>query len=71
MSSRETAAADAGRRRLNAARAALYLVILLLLVPFVFPLWWMISSSLKSSAEVFAFPPVLWPDSPQWSNYSR
>jgi len=57
-------------QRLTWARAALYLVILILLVPFVFPLWWMISSSLKTSAEVFAFPPVLWPENPQFSNYA-
>lgn len=60
----------AAAQRLTWARAALYLVILILLVPFVFPLWWMISSSLKTSAEVFAFPPVLWPESPQFSNYA-
>jgi multiple sugar transport system permease protein len=58
-------------QRLTWARAALYLVVLVLLVPFVFPLWWMISSSLKSSAEVFAFPPVLWPEQPQWGNFAR
>lgn len=57
--------------RLRWARVALYLLILVLLVPFVFPLWWMISSSLKTTAEVFAFPPVLWPADPQWSNYAR
>jgi multiple sugar transport system permease protein len=57
--------------RLQWARVALYLLILVLLVPFVFPLWWMISSSLKTTAEVFAFPPVLWPADPQWSNYAR
>lgn len=64
------AASDA-RRRLNWARAALYLVIVMLLVPFVFPLWWMVTSSLKTAAEVFAFPPVLWPTDPQWSNFAR
>ena len=52
------------------ARVALYIVIFILLIPFVFPFWWMISSSLKSSAEVFAFPPVLWPANPRWENYS-
>jgi multiple sugar transport system permease protein len=57
--------------RLRWARIALYLLIVVLLVPFVFPLWWMISSSLKTTAEVFAFPPVLWPADPQWSNYAR
>lgn len=58
------------RLNLMLSRVALYAVILVLLIPFVFPLWWMISSSLKSSAEVFAFPPVLWPSDPRWSNYA-
>ena len=62
---------SAARRRLDWARAALYLLILVLLVPFVFPLWWMLTSSLKTAAEVFAFPPVLWPADPQWGNFAR
>ena len=58
------------RARLRWARALLYVVIGILLVPFVFPLWWMITSSLKTAAEVFAFPPTLWPENPQWMNYA-
>jgi multiple sugar transport system permease protein len=33
------------------------------------PLLWMISTSLKPGAEVFAFPPKWIPDPPQWRNY--
>ena len=36
---------------------------------FLLPLYWMIASSLKPEYEVFAQPPVWWPDPPQWSNY--
>jgi multiple sugar transport system permease protein len=61
----------AAQTRLRWARALLYVVIAILLVPFVFPLWWMITSSLKTTAEVFAFPPALWPQEPQWENYAR
>jgi multiple sugar transport system permease protein len=61
----------AARVRLRWSRALLYAVIGILLVPFVFPLWWMITSSLKTTAEVFAFPPSLWPAQPQWGNYAR
>lgn len=57
--------------RLRWSRLALYAVVVVLLVPFVFPLWWMVASSLKTAAEVFAFPPSLWPSNPQWSNYAR
>jgi len=58
------------RSQLRWSRALLYVVIAILLVPFVFPLWWMFTSSLKSLAEVFAFPPTLWPADPQWGNYA-
>jgi multiple sugar transport system permease protein len=38
---------------------------LVLLVPF----FWMLITSLETEAETRRFPPVLWPASPQWSNY--
>ena len=37
-----------------------------MLVPFL----WMISTSLKENAEVFAYPPVWLPSKPLWSNYT-
>jgi multiple sugar transport system permease protein len=46
-----------------------YLSLLLLAVPFVFPFWWMATSSLKSASEVFAFPPTLLPTSWRWHNF--
>jgi multiple sugar transport system permease protein len=46
---------------------ALIVLSLLSLVPFL----WMISTSLKTRAEVFTYPPVLIPEQPQWENYLR
>jgi multiple sugar transport system permease protein len=40
---------------------------LLSLIPFL----WMISTSLKTRAEVFTYPPVWIPGQPQWENYLR
>jgi multiple sugar transport system permease protein len=40
---------------------ALYGVLCLLAVPFVFPTWWMVTSSVKPVGEIFAFPPSLVP----------
>lgn len=48
-----------------------YLVLSVMCVPFVFPFLWMISSSLKSSIEVFATPPTLIPATLNWENYAR
>ena len=44
---------------------SLVLFSLLSLVPFL----WMVSTSLKTRAEVFTYPPVLIPADPQWHNY--
>ena len=46
-----------------------YVLLLILSLPFIFPFWWMITSSLKTAAEVFAFPPTLLPPSWQWTNF--
>ncbi len=66
----------AGRRSSIASRAvslggrALALVVLLVgAVGFVFPLAWMISTSLKDLSEVFTVPPVWIPATLHWENY--
>jgi len=43
------------------AKVLLYGLLLVACVPFVFPTWWMVTSSLKPNAEIFAFPPKLVP----------
>ncbi|MFK3985116.1 carbohydrate ABC transporter permease [Micromonospora sp. NPDC050397] len=53
------------------ARVALYGVICLLAVPFVFPTWWMVTSSFKPVADIFAFPPSLIPTDFSFSAYQR
>lgn len=39
------------------------------LIIFLFPFFWMISSSLKTLGEVNVFPPPILPKVPQWENY--
>jgi multiple sugar transport system permease protein len=57
------------RRRLPAvARHSTAIVITII---FLIPLFWMLSGSLKSNADIFRFPPSLWPAHPQWSNYPK
>ncbi|NEL74530.1 MAG: carbohydrate ABC transporter permease, partial [Xanthomonas perforans] len=46
-----------------------YIGMSLLAVPFVFPTWWMITSSFKPIGEIFAFPPTLWPQNPTVQPY--
>ncbi len=50
-------------------KVVLYLVLIILCIFFVAPFVWMLSTSLKSSNEVFMYPPVLIPEKFYWSNY--
>ncbi len=49
----------------------LQILMTVLLISFLVPALWMVSSSLKASTEVFAHPIVWIPESPQWQNYPR
>ncbi|MEI8407616.1 MULTISPECIES: carbohydrate ABC transporter permease [unclassified Kribbella] len=48
-----------------------YGVLLVCCVPFVFPIWWMATTSLKPVTEIFAFPPSLLPGSPTLDAYRQ
>ena len=64
---REATRSDA--RFLTPARPLLYLVAFLLALMFVTPFFWTVSISLKQIKELFQFPPLLLPETPQWGNY--
>ncbi len=49
----------------------LQVLLTVILITFLAPTLWMISSSLKASTEIFAHPIVWVPKDPQWSNYAR
>ena len=52
-------------------RVLRYGVLALVAVLFLLPLFWMLASSLKPEYQMFASPPVWWPASPRWENYSE
>jgi multiple sugar transport system permease protein len=52
-----------------AGRLLVLLVLVVSAVGFVFPLAWMLSTSLKAESEVFALPPIWIPAEIRWSNY--
>ncbi|CAN7388660.1 carbohydrate ABC transporter permease [Devosia sp. LjRoot3] len=52
-------------------KTALYGLMCVLLIPFVFPTWWMITSSVKPISDIFAFPPDLWPRRFDFSTYAQ
>lgn len=49
---------------------ARHVIMAMISLVFVAPLLWMIVTALKTSAEVFTYPPVLIPAHPQWSNFA-
>ena len=55
------------QRRLH--RTAGYLAMALVVLVIGLPVWWMISGSLKTSQEIYTFPPDWIPRNPRWSNF--
>ncbi|NRF09506.1 carbohydrate ABC transporter permease [Agrobacterium pusense] len=53
----------------NRNRLMLAIAIILAII-YLFPLYWMYLTSLKSSSEMFANPPSFWPGEPQWQTYA-
>ncbi|HEY9292757.1 MAG TPA: carbohydrate ABC transporter permease [Microlunatus sp.] len=62
--------ADRPRQRRNAGRSAVsYLILVLGCLAFLFPLAWLLSTSLKSQDQILVYP-IKWIPSPvKWSNY--
>lgn len=52
-------------------RVALYAVLIAMSIVFLIPLFWLITTSLKTQGDVFAYPPIWIPDPLQWSNYAE
>ncbi|MEQ8598685.1 MAG: carbohydrate ABC transporter permease [Devosia sp.] len=52
-------------------KVALYGLMCVLLIPFVFPTWWMVTSSVKPISDIFAFPPDLWPRRFDFTTYAQ
>lgn len=46
-----------------------YLIMTIIALVFMIPLFWMLSTSLKTRQEIFAWPPTWLPPEPQWDNY--
>lgn len=60
-------AADRTRRRVS--RTLLYVFLIVLLLVFALPLLWALSASFKDRADIFSYPPKLWPSPATLANY--
>lgn len=57
------------RRQEQIKKFAYYSLMILVAIPFVFPFWWMMTSSFKTPSQIFEFPPRFLPQTWNWSNY--
>ena len=55
--------------RRSPARLAIYLPVAFFLLFTLFPIYWLVNSSLKPEAELFSFPPGYWPAAATLENY--
>lgn len=55
--------------RLADRSLTLWIPVTLFLVFTLFPIYWLVNSSLKPASELFTFPPRYWPDAPTLVNY--
>lgn len=58
-----------GRRGGGLRSVSLYSLLVIVTFVSIVPLWWMISTSLMTKPEIYVYPPLLWPSTPQWNNY--
>jgi multiple sugar transport system permease protein len=66
-----SAAPASRRRRVRPAAVAVFVLLCILAVPFVFPTWWMVTASFKPMSEILRIPPTLWPSSPTTEAYGQ
>ena len=57
------------RRKQNYKRIILGVILLFVIIATVFPIAWVVSTSLKDRAETFNIPPTLIPEKIHWQNY--
>lgn len=50
-------------------RATVYLLVAVVIVGFLLPFTWMLSTAIKTTAEIFTFPPRVFPDNPTLANF--
>ncbi len=50
-------------------RAIAYTIVIIMAVAYIFPLYWLIVTALKTDVEIFQQPPPIFPPNPQWQNF--
>jgi multiple sugar transport system permease protein len=68
---RRGGALSGARAQRSIGRLILYFVVTLLALAFALPLFWTVSTALKTVQELFIFPPRAFPESFLWQNFPR
>ncbi len=50
-------------------RMIAYTIVLIMAVAYIFPLYWLVVTALKTDLEIFQQPPPIFPPDPQWQNF--
>src|SRR5688572_23625885 len=56
-------------RREQVVRTVSFIICSIIGVTYLFPFYWMIVTALKTDQQIFQWPPLLWPTTPQWENF--
>ena len=51
-------------------RTIAYTIVIIMAVAYIFPLYWLLVTALKTDVEIFAQPPPIIPPNPQWQNFA-
>lgn len=52
-------------------RSIAYFFVIIMAVAYIFPLYWLIVTALKTDVEIFQQPPPIFPPDPQWQNFGE
>lgn len=50
-------------------RMIAYTIVMIMAVAYIFPLYWLVVTALKTDIEIFQQPPPIFPPDPQWQNF--
>lgn len=51
-------------------RTIAYTIVIIMAVAYIFPLYWLLVTALKTDVEIFQQPPPIFPPDPQWQNFA-
>jgi multiple sugar transport system permease protein len=57
------------RRREQVVRTGAFIICAVIGFTYLFPFYWMLVTALKTDQQIFQWPPLLWPTTPQWENF--